>query len=112
MRSPDGKDCKYFYGNYYRGQSHEECRLVEGTSEEEEWNSTLCSTCPVPAILRANACPTMELHAEIKPRFLVFGKEMKINAFCTKSNQAVKEPEIGCGQCHPLPSIFFDSDED
>lgn len=112
MRTPDGLECQYFYGNYYRGAFHEECRLLEGKADEEKWDSSLCITCPVPGILRANSCPTMELLAEIKPRFLVFGKEMQISAWCTKSKQAVKEPEIGCGQCHPIPEVFLSMDEE
>jgi hypothetical protein len=112
MRTPYGTECKYFYGNYYRGQSHEECRLVVDTPEAAKWDSSLCRTCLCPSILRANACPTMQLHAEIKPRFLAFGKEMKISAYCTKSSQVVKEPQIGCGECHPLPSVFFNTRED
>ncbi len=112
MRTPDGKECKYFYGNYYRGAFHEECRLLEGSPDAAQWQSSLCSTCPVPGILLANACPTMELRAEIKPRFLVFGKEVKISAWCSKSKQNVKEPEIGCGQCHPVPEIFLGTDEE
>jgi len=29
-----------------------------------------------------------------------------ITAFCTKSQTAVKVPEIGCGICHPLSEVF------
>jgi hypothetical protein len=112
MRTPYGKECKYFYGNYYRGQTQEECRLVEGTPEAEKWNASLCRSCPVPDILRANACPTMLLRAEIKPRYLVFGNEMRISAYCTKTSQVVNEPEIGCGECHPLPAIFYETSDE
>jgi hypothetical protein len=28
MRTPAGTECKYFYGDYYRGRSQEECRLL------------------------------------------------------------------------------------
>jgi len=112
MRTPDGRECKFFYGNYYRGASQEECRLLEGKPDAAQWQSSLCRTCPVPGILRANSCPTMELRAEIGNHFLVFGKEMKITSWCSKSNQFVKEPEIGCGQCHPLPQVFLGKDQE
>ena len=28
MRTPAGKECQYFYGDYYRGRNQEECRLL------------------------------------------------------------------------------------
>ena len=28
MKTPAGTECKYFYGDYYRGRNHEECRLL------------------------------------------------------------------------------------
>ena len=30
MRTPAGKECRYFYGNYHRGRGIEECRLLHG----------------------------------------------------------------------------------
>ena len=32
MKTPAGKECKYFYGNYYRGAHQEECRLIGARS--------------------------------------------------------------------------------
>ena len=29
MKTPAGKECKFFYGDYYRGRQHEECRLLK-----------------------------------------------------------------------------------
>ncbi len=106
MRTPAGFDCPYFYANYHRGRDHEECRLVEQTrAPSKDWNSSLCRTCPVPGILRANACPNMVLSGTVVSSFLVFGKKMKVTAYCKLSQQNVIEPEIGCGQCHPVPSF-------
>ncbi len=103
MRTPAGFECRYFYGNYHRGRKQEECRLIG-----DNWSPDLCKTCPVPAILRANACTHMVFEGTVN-RFL-FGlkKQVTVKAYCTKSGQAVEEPEIGCGQCHPLPQIFMD----
>lgn len=106
MRTPAGVECRYFYGDYYRGKNHEECRLIGDVPPLGDWKPSLCFTCPVPAILRANACEFMVLHGEVK-RFLgVFKKQVVVSAYCTKSNQKVTEPQVGCGQCHPLPPGF------
>ena len=105
MRTPAGIECKYFYGNYFRGRSDEECRLLH--SSGNKWAKDLCKTCPVPGIVRSNACEFMELKATIiRPITAAFMRRVDVNAYCTHSKQEVKEPQIGCGSCHPIPSIF------
>jgi len=37
-----------------------------------------------------------------------FIKRMNVSAYCEKSKTKVKEPHVGCGQCHPLPDIFLE----
>jgi len=108
MLTPAGKECKYFYGDYYRGRKREECRLVRQTAASLPWSASCCSNCPVPDILRANACTTMILSAEVVHQFLMFGKRVQVSAFCTRSQQTVAEPFIGCGLCHPLPPVFLE----
>lgn len=104
MRTPAGKECRYFYGDYYRGRNHEECRLLSDAGLN--WQPRLCATCPVPGILQANACEHMVLKPQLHRPFLILPAQVKISAFCTKSRQAVEKPQIGCGLCHPLPPIF------
>jgi hypothetical protein len=106
MRTPAGTDCKFFYGNYFRGKKHEECRLIGNTPAPRHWTPDLCAKCPVPAILRANSCQNMELEATVKRSLLGLIKKVEVTAFCMKSQQDVAEPHIGCGQCHPLPPEF------
>jgi hypothetical protein len=106
MRTPAGKECPYFYGDYYRGKHHEECRLLEAESGPAKWTPDLCVTCPVPAIKLANACPNIILTPTVKKPFIFGHRQVKVTAFCTKSQQEVKEPKIGCGICHPLSEIF------
>lgn len=106
MRTPAGVECKYFYGDYYRGKNHEECRLIGDAPPPGNWNPSLCSTCPVPGILRANACEFMVLRGEVKRRLGVLKKQVVVSAYCTKSEQKVTEPHVGCGQCHTLPSAI------
>lgn len=106
MKTPAGNECPYFYGDYYRGKNHEECRLLESQPKMEKWTRDLCATCPVPSIKLANACPHMVLTPQIKRPFLIGKRQVKITAYCTKAQKNVKEPRIGCGICHPLSEIF------
>lgn len=105
MRTPAGKECKYFYGDYFRGRSVEECRLLKAAGQT--WSADLCQTCPVPSILQANACEFLQLRGTVtRPVAALFQRRVQIDAFCQKTNRAVSEPYIGCGECHPLPSVF------
>ncbi len=106
MRTPAGIECRYFYGDYYRGRQREECRLLAAASPPIEWRPALCSTCPVPGIQRANSCEHMRLIPRVQRPFLILPPQVRISAYCEKSRQPVSEPHIGCGQCHPLPPIF------
>lgn len=101
MRTPAGKECVYFYGNYYRGRSQEECRLLG-----PEWRPALCETCPVPEIILANACKHQELRGKVVRPFKLLKPRVEIEAYCTKCACEVKEPRVGCGQCHNLSFII------
>lgn len=102
MRTPAGIECPHFYGDYHRGREHEECRLLP-----HAWHPKLCETCPVPDILRANSCEYMRLNATInRSVFTLFQQRVEVDAWCEKTHQEVHNPEIGCGECHPLPPIF------
>lgn len=109
MKTPAGRECPFFYGDYYRGKDHEECRLIGNQSGSTKWTRDLCNTCPVPAIKLANACPNIILTPLISRSFIIGKRQVKVTAFCTKSQQIVKEPKIGCSICHPLSEIFGDS---
>ena len=104
MKTPAGKECKYFYGNYFRGAHQEECRLLGN----REWTPDLCKKCPVPEIQRANACENMTLTAVVKKGFLGMNRHVEISAYCSKSHDFVKDPYLGCGLCHELPDAFKD----
>jgi hypothetical protein len=99
MQTPAGTDCRFYYEDYYRGRSVQECRLIKANPNSEPWHPQLCKTCPIPAILRANACPNMVLTAWVGRRWLFF-RQVKVKAFCTHAKQAVAEPMVGCGRCH------------
>jgi hypothetical protein len=105
MRTPSGRECKYFYGDYYRGRRREECALLKAGAER--WSADLCRTCPVPALTQANACEFLQLNAHVvRPLAAAFQRRVAVSAFCQKSLRAVPEPQIGCGECHALPSEF------
>jgi len=105
MKTPAGKECPHFYGDYFRGRNAEECRLLNVTGQN--WTRDLCSTCPVPEISQANACEFMQLRAKIgRPLSSAFMRRMQVQAYCEKSNKGVKEPHVGCGECHSLPFKF------
>ena len=102
MKTPAGTDCTYFYGDYYRGRNHEECRLLGPA-----WTRDLCRTCPVPGIGRANACEHMRLRLEVvRPLMAAFQRRVKVSAYCEKTGRSGFDPHIGCGECHPLPPAF------
>ena len=108
MRTPAGSECKFFYGNYFRGKKDEECRLIGDVPPPNHWTPDLCAKCPVPGILRANECENMELRAKAKRALFGLIRGVEVSAFCMKTNEYVKEPQIGCGQCHPLPPVFME----
>jgi len=107
MRTPAGFECSYFFGDYYRGKNHEECRLIGNASPPLNWTKDLCKSCPVPAIQRANSCTDMVLTGTVSRNFLGLQKKVSIKAYCQKSQKNVEDPHIGCGSCHDLPEIFI-----
>lgn len=105
MRTPAGFECEFFHGDYHRGRNVEACRLIDRNPRSEKWNRGLCKDCPVPGVVRANACQHLVLEATVVKTMLGLGRKVQLRAHCTKSRQAVAEPEVGCGQCHSL-SVF------
>ena len=105
MKTPAGRECPHFYGDYYRGRNVEECRLLE--AQGQAWTPDLCRSCPVPNITRANSCQNMKLKVKVgRPITAAFQRRVQVSAFCEKTKRDVSEPEIGCGECHALPFTF------
>ena len=99
MRTPAGKECRYYYEDFHRGRSIQECRLLARSSDSLPWEPKVCQICPVPEILRANSCPHMELRARLVRRW--FRRRMEVAAYCTDHHVEVADPYVGCGHCHP-----------
>jgi len=107
MKTPAGSECKYFYGDYYRGRAREECCLLAASTPPQPWRPDMCKTCPAPGILRANACEHVRLNARLVRSLMTgFKRRVAVTAFCEKAQRRVAEPQIGCGECHPLPPVF------
>jgi hypothetical protein len=100
MKTPAGKECKFYYHDYFRGRETSECRLIDRNPEGGTWKPSLCKSCPVPDILRQNACPNLVLEAKVEKTFLGLREQIKVFAICTKKMSEVKEPAVGCGSCH------------
>lgn len=104
MKTPSGRDCGYFYGDYFRGKNLEECRLLKEFGLV--WQASYCQSCPIPEIVQANACENMQFTPTLKRPLPLMKKQVQIDTFCTKCNCQVKTPHIGCGKCHPLLDTF------
>jgi len=106
MRTPAGKECRYFYGDYYRGRQHEECRLLDEEAASPIWSPSLCRDCPVPGIHMANACENMVLKATVVRSLPFLKRQVRVRPYCNKTYRDGFDPHVGCGECHPLPEIF------
>jgi len=106
MRTPAGKECRYFFGDYFRGRNIEECRLLSTANPPMQWKPELCTTCPLPEILLANACQNLEFTPYFERPFPFLKKTVRVKASCRCEGKSGFDPHIGCGKCHPLPEIF------
>jgi hypothetical protein len=100
VRTPGGRECKHYYEDFHRGANRQECRLVRHGPESPAWRPELCSTCPVPDILRVNSCPNMILEARVARRLLGFVQRVEVTAWCKEHFMDVPHPAVGCGHCH------------
>lgn len=102
MKTPYGKECKFYYGDYVRGRESEECRLIDNNPESEKWVPALCQTCPVPDILLSNQCQHLHLYGRVGKTLFGLSKKVEVEAFCDQHFLEVKEPRLGCGHCHEI----------
>ena len=99
MITPAGKECRFYYENFHRGHSDQECRLIQNNSRSDSWKPADCGNCPVPAILMANSNPDLVLNGTIKKGLLGFGRHVEVTAFCSRHLIDVPKPQVGCPQC-------------
>lgn len=99
MRTPAGTECRHYYEDYNRGRNLRECRLIRSNPDSLRWQPSDCSGCPVPAILRANACKDMELKLTMKPALLGLRRKHVVTATCQRDGALIENPYTGCGSC-------------
>lgn len=99
MKTPAGQECRFYYQNFHRGRSDQECRLILGNVRSPEWRPKDCYQCPVPEILRANNSPDLVLEGIVRKGFLGFNRRIEVRAFCSRHLVDVAQPEVGCPQC-------------
>lgn len=100
MRTPAGKDCRFYYQDFHRGRQVQECRLVKANPDSLPWKPSDCTNCPIPDILQANASKDLELELTIKPKLLGLGRQKSIKARCLKHYVEIEDPYVGCAQCN------------
>ncbi len=100
MITPAGRECRYYYADYFRGRETKECRLIGRNRQSGAWVPTLCRSCAVPGILTANACPNLVLEARVVKAFLGLSRKVRVLAVCSKHLVEVRHPYAGCGHCH------------
>ena len=100
MITPAGKECRYYYSDYFRGRATQECRLIGLNRQSAAWAPALCKTCPVPSILLANSCPNLVLEGRVAKVLLGLRRRVRVTAVCSKHLVEVRHPHIGCGHCH------------
>lgn len=99
MKTPAGKECRFYYQNFHRGHSDQECRLIMANPRSPEWKPQDCNLCPVPEILQANNSPNLVIEGTIKTGLLGFNRRVEVTAFCSKHLIDVPKPHVGCAQC-------------
>ncbi len=100
MRTPAGKECRYYYQDFHRGRNVQECRLVDEHDGSLPWKPSDCSKCPVPDILQANANPNLALTLRFKPVLLGLGRRTELIATCSKHKKPIADPYVGCSECN------------
>jgi hypothetical protein len=98
MKTPAGKECRYYYQDFHRGRHKQECRLLKN-APGPGWKPTDCQNCPVPEILWANASDNLELSAHINGGLLGLGRKVEVRAWCRKHDIEIIDPYVGCDRC-------------
>jgi hypothetical protein len=100
MRTPAGKECRYYYEDFFRGREVQECRLIQENPESMRWHPSDCARCPVPAILGANSSPDLALKLTVRPKLLGLGRKLDVTASCLKHHIDIEDPFVGCPKCN------------
>jgi len=99
MITPAGKECRFYYQDYFRGRSEQECRLIKANLRSPQWQPKDCFHCPVPDILKANSNPDLVLEGTVKKGIMGLNRHIEVYAFCSRHLIEVTKPEAGCPKC-------------
>ena len=108
MKTPAGKECKYYYGDFHRGRNVQECRLIARNPDSPPWRPALCYTCPVPEILQANQSDTLKLDGKVVKKFFGLKQTVEVTGWCSNCFSEIPDPKLGCPNCdrRDRPSIL------
>jgi hypothetical protein len=99
MKTPFGKECTYYYADYFRGKSTQKCRLIEANPTSAPWKPALCQACPVPDILQANGSANLVLRARVSRSMLGILQKVEVTATCREHHVEIANPKKGCDRC-------------
>jgi hypothetical protein len=100
MRTPAGKECRYYYADFHRGRDVQECRLIKENPGSARWIPDDCARCVVPEILNANASRDLELKLTVKKGLLGLTRHLEVTAWCAQHRIPIEDPFIGCPLCN------------
>ncbi len=108
MRTPAGKECKFYFGDFHRGRNVQACRLIERNPDSSPWEPKICQSCPVPDILQVNQSKNLKLDGKVVKKLFGFVKEIEIEGWCSECFRQVSNLKRGCANCTAQqgPSIF------
>ncbi len=106
MKTPYGKECKFYYADYFRGKSTQECRLIQLNPASAPWKPALCQNCPVPDILLANGSVNLVLRAHVGRSFLGLFQKVEVTAFCREHQVEIPDPKRGCELCRKQAAVM------
>lgn len=91
-------NCRYFYGDYFRGKNKEECRLVGDNPENDRpWRRKLCDSCPVPDLILNTNSRDLMLEAKVTRKLLRDRVEVTF-AVCGRHMCELEDPNY-CPEC-------------
>lgn len=98
MRTPAGKECRYYYEDFARGATRQECRITKKPGGLK-WIPADCGRCAVPDILVANSSPALDLRIWIH-RARVGKRRVDVEAWCAEHGPVIEDPYAGCPVCN------------
>lgn len=99
MLTPSGAECAYYYEDFARGASRQECRAAKAP-RSAVWRADDCRACPVPAILAANGSRYLELRIMIGGRRVFGPRRITVEAWCSLHGPIAGDPRAGCAECN------------